>query len=56
MSYNEVIEILGDDYEISSDASYGGYNSSCYAWENNGYVITIIFMNGKVFSKAQANS
>ena len=55
MSFNEVVKILGDDYELSSDAGYGGYNSSCYVWERlDGANITIIFLNGEVFSKAQA--
>jgi len=55
MSFNEVVEILGDDYDISSNAGYGEYSSSCYVWEGlGGANITIIFLNGKVFSKAQA--
>ena len=54
MTYNEVINILGDDYEVGSDANVGGYTSSCYIWENGGYTITVIFLNGKVYSKAQA--
>ena len=55
MSFNEVVEILGDDYDISSNAGYGEYSSSCYIWEGfGGANITIIFLNGKVFSKAQA--
>lgn len=55
MSFNEVVQILGDDYEISSSSGLGGYNSSCYIWEGfGGANITIIFLNGEVFSKAQA--
>lgn len=55
MSFNEVVEILGEDYEVSSSASYGDYNSNCYVWQGfGGANITIIFLNGKVFSKAQA--
>ncbi|MBQ8291877.1 MAG: DUF3862 domain-containing protein [Clostridia bacterium] len=55
MSFNEVVQILGDDYEVSSSAGFGGYNSSCYIWEGfGGANITIIFLNGEVFSKAQA--
>ena len=55
MSFNEVVAILGDDYDVSSNAEYGGYNSGCYIWEGfGGANITIIFLNGKVFSKGQA--
>lgn len=54
MSFSEVVEILGDDYEASSDASFGGYSSSCYIWEGSfGANITIIFLNNKVYTKAQ---
>ena len=55
MSFDEVVDILGEDYEISSSAGYGGYNSSCYIWTGfSGANITIIFVNDEVFSKAQA--
>ncbi len=55
MSFNEVVEILGNNYEVSSDAGYGGYTAQCYIWEGlGGANITIIFLNGKVYSKGQA--
>lgn len=55
MSFSEVVEILGDDYDLSSNAGFMGVSSSCYVWERfDGANITIIFLNGKVFSKAEA--
>ena len=54
MSFSDVVDILGSDYEVSSDAGYGGYNASCYVWESWGKCITIIFLNGRVYSKAQS--
>ena len=54
MTYEEVIDILGDDYEVSSSAGFGGSSASCYIWENGDRCITIIFVNGRVYSKAQS--
>ncbi len=54
MSRESVIELLGTNYEVSSDASYGGHSSSIYVWESMGYSISVVFLNGEVLSKAQA--
>ncbi|MBQ2701671.1 MAG: DUF3862 domain-containing protein [Clostridia bacterium] len=57
MTYEQVVDILGGkEGEISADSSYGGYSSSAYIWTDTfeNRVITVIFFQNKVLSKAQS--
>lgn len=57
MTYEQVVDILGGkEGEVSADSSYGGYSSSAYIWTDTfeNRVITVIFFQNKVLSKAQS--
>lgn len=57
MTYEEVVEILGKEGELLSEAGSGQYKTEMYQWEaENGFGanMNVTFQNGKVQSKAQA--
>ncbi|TDX48314.1 DUF3862 domain-containing protein [Orenia marismortui] len=55
MSYDKVVEIVGDGGELSSETEMMGTKTSIYTWQNtSGSNMMITFQNGKVVSKAQA--
>ena len=53
MTFEEVVDILGNNYEVSADAGYGGISSSAYIWGNENKCIVVLFVNNRVFSKSQ---
>lgn len=55
MTYNEVVEIIGEDGTIMSEYSSDGYTLKNYYWyaENEICNATICFENGEVIGKNQ---
>ena len=57
MTYEEVVEIVGCEGELTSEASVGDHHSAIYTWKGKGSVganAVITFSNGEVSAKAQA--
>jgi hypothetical protein len=58
MSTEEVVEILGEpDDKTSAGAAMEGVTGSTatYSWTDGDRTITVVFVNDKVFTKAQQN-
>lgn len=56
MTYNRVVDILGGQQgELDTSSSYGGYTYKIYTWSNASgtRIITVSFMNNKVSAKSQ---
>ena len=56
MTYEEVVEIVGGEGELSNTAGDGEYKIELYSWDGNGSVgsnANVTFTNGKVSGKAQ---
>lgn len=56
MTYEEVVEIVGGEGELSNTAGDGEYKIELYSWDGNGNVgsnANVTFTNGKVSGKAQ---
>ncbi|OYD07593.1 DUF3862 domain-containing protein [Paludifilum halophilum] len=57
MTYDEVVEILGKEGELISEAGEGQYKTEMYQWEGDsgfGANMNVTFQNDEVQSKAQA--
>lgn len=54
MTYPEVVDLLGVEGELISESGSGTYKTGVYWWRgDNSGVISIIFMNDKLFSKTR---
>lgn len=55
MTYQQVVDIIGEEGTISTESSYGSQNMKVYYWyaANNIANATVSFMNGKVTAKSQ---
>ncbi|MFZ1699438.1 MAG: DUF3862 domain-containing protein [Pyrinomonadaceae bacterium] len=54
MTYQQVVELLGVEGELISESGSGAYKTGVYWWRgNDSGVISIIFMNDKLFSKTK---
>ena len=56
MTYEEVVEIVGSEGELSANSSVSGYTTSIYTWYGNGVAgsnANVTFQNGKATGKAQ---
>lgn len=55
MTYQQVIDIIGEEGTISTESSYGNQSMKVYYWYASNKIAnaTISFMNGKVTAKSQ---
>lgn len=55
MTYQEVVDIMGEEGTLSTESSYGSQTMQVYSWSaSNGISnATVSFMNGKVSGKSQ---
>ena len=53
MTVAEVINILGNDYQVSANANAFIVTANCYVWQNMGKSISVVFLNGVVIGKEQ---
>lgn len=55
MTYQEVVDIMGEEGTLSTESSYGSQTMKIYYWyASNGISnATISFMNGEVSAKSQ---
>lgn len=55
MSYEEVVDILGEEGKLSTSAGSSGYYLEYYEWSNHSgtKIIVIGFENGRVCAKSQ---
>ena len=55
MTYSQVVDILGDDGELTSSAGVSGYTLQYYSWTNASgtRVVVVGFENGRVCAKSQ---
>ncbi len=56
MTYDEVVEIIGSQGELSTESEYEGYTIEIYTWyadKTIGSNANVTFENGKVSAKAQ---
>lgn len=56
MSYQEVVNIIGEEGTVLSESEIGNIKSTIYSWYGEGSIganANITFQNGKVVSKAQ---
>jgi hypothetical protein len=56
MTYQQVVQIIGENGTLEASASSGAYTSKVYSWTQKGTYgsASISFMNNKVQAKAQA--
>ena len=56
MSYQEVVNIIGEEGTVLSESEIGNIKSTIYSWYGEGSIganANVTFQNGKVVSKAQ---
>lgn len=55
MTYQQVVDIIGEEGTISTESSYGNQSMKVYYWYASNKIAnaTISFMNGKVTAKSQ---
>lgn len=55
MTYQEVVNIIGEEGTLSTESLYGGQSMEIYCWYDSTGVsnATISFMNGRVTGKSQ---
>ena len=55
MTYQQVVDIIGEEGTLSTESAYGDQSMKIYYWySSNGITnATISFMNGKVSAKSQ---
>lgn len=55
MTYQEVVDIMGEEGTVSTESSYGSQTMQIYYWyaSNGTSNTTVSFMNGKVSAKSQ---
>ena len=56
ITYEEAVEIIGGEGELTSQVDVGGYDTKLYTWEGEGSFganANATFQNGKLTSKAQ---
>lgn len=56
MTYEEVVDIIGGEGELSSQVDIAGYNTKMYMWEGEGSIganANATFQNNSLTSKAQ---
>jgi hypothetical protein len=54
MTYREAVEILGVEGDLISESGSGSFQSTVYMWRGDDFaVISVIFMNDKLFSKTK---
>lgn len=54
MTYEEVVEILGEEGTVMSDSEMGGQTAVMYSWSNkNGSNMNAMFQNGGLINRSQ---